>query len=98
LVNKYGGMEMNAIKLIVHGKVQGVFYRKSAAEKARLLQLVGWVKNNPDGTVEIVAQGRDESIAQLVQWCSEGPKNAVVTKVEQEATSPGNYSGFNVIR
>ena len=91
-------METKAVKITVHGKVQGVFYRKSAAEKATSLGLVGWVKNNPDGTVQMLVQGPENRIVKMVEWCWEGPKNAVVTTVEQQEVSLGNDSEFKVVR
>ena len=91
-------MESVAYSLIVHGKVQGVFYRKSTAEKAVSLELKGWVKNNKDGTVELVAQGIKQQVLSLVEWCHKGPKNAVVTKVEMKEVPLGDYSDFSIIR
>ena len=91
-------MPVITFKLIIHGKVQGVFYRKTAAEQAQNLGLTGWVKNNPGGTVEMLIQGEEKSVLKMVEWCWEGPKNAVVTKVEHSETSPENYSDFKVIR
>jgi acylphosphatase len=91
-------METIAIKIRVHGKVQGVFYRKSTAEKAASLGLVGWVKNNSDGTVEMLVQGLENQVTKMVEWCWEGPKNAVVSMVEQQEVSPENTADFKVIR
>ena len=91
-------MSITAFKLTVHGRVQGVFYRKTAAEQAQNLGLTGWVKNNPDGTVEMVIQGEEKDLSKMIEWCWEGPKNAVVTKVEQVEISPENYSDFRVVR
>lgn len=87
-----------ALRIIVTGKVQGVFYRKSAAEKAVSLGLYGWVKNNPDGSVEIEATGDKTSIEQLISWCKTGPKNAKVDKVEEYELPLTNFSDFRIIR
>lgn len=91
---------MNKIRvhLKIHGKVQGVFYRKSAAQKAISLSLDGWVKNNPEGTVELDVQGEMEHVKSFIVWCYTGPKNALVTKVEQEETALTEYCGFRIIQ
>lgn len=91
-------MEKIAVRIIVIGKVQGVFYRKSAVEKAVSLSLYGWVKNNPDGSVEIEAEGCKTAIGQLINWCKTGPKNAIVDRVEEYEVPLANYSDFRIIR
>lgn len=68
--------------IVVYGRVQGVFFRASAEEKARELGLTGWVRNRSDGTVEIVAEGDREALEKLISWCHIGPKHARVTRVE----------------
>ena len=68
------------VKII--GKVQVVYFRASAKEKADSLQIVGWIKNMPNGNVELVAKGTEESIKEFIEWCHEGPRGAVVSKVE----------------
>jgi acylphosphatase len=77
---------MNAVqaKLIISGRVQGVFYRHSTREKARSLGISGWVKNRADGSVEIFALASKETIEQLAAWCKVGPTNARVEKVSVE--------------
>lgn len=77
-------MSKERVNIIVHGRVQGVFYRARAKEKAIELELNGWVKNRFDGTVEIVAEGDKEDLERLVDWSQHGPKHAHVTKVEAE--------------
>jgi acylphosphatase len=91
-------LEEIALRIKVYGKVQGVFYRKTTAEKAGSLSLLGWVKNNPDGSVEIEVQGPQPNVAELVDWCKKGPKNAMVTKVEEFPLPLGPYSNFRIIR
>jgi acylphosphatase len=73
-----------AIRCIVAGRVQGVFYRASAAEQARRLGLTGWVRNLSDGTVEVVAAGQREALAELTGWLWCGPRLARVTHVTVE--------------
>ncbi|MBS1600019.1 MAG: acylphosphatase [Bacteroidetes bacterium] len=69
------------VHIMIRGKVQGVFFRASAKEKADALQIVGWVKNLPDRSVAIVAHGSAESIRIFIEWCHEGPRGASVSEV-----------------
>lgn len=89
---------IKSVKLKVHGKVQGVFYRKTAQQKAKELNLVGWVKNNPDNTVEMFIQGPESEVIKMVEWSRQGPKNAVVSKIDIEDSISQNYSNFKIIR
>ena len=71
----------------VRGRVQGVFYRASTCDRAAELGLVGWVRNCPDGSVELEAEGPGEKVEQLITWCRSGPPGARVTGVEVEHLS-----------
>lgn len=73
---------MKTISISVTGLVQGVFYRANTERVARELGLLGWVKNEDDGSVSIVVQGEKEKLDRLVEWCHEGPEGAEVEKVE----------------
>jgi acylphosphatase len=77
-------MSKSRVHLWIEGRVQGVFFRASTMDKARELGLTGWVKNNPDGSVEIVAEGAREVVEELVAWSHKGPRHAVVDNVEVE--------------
>lgn len=70
------------VKLKIHGRVQGVFFRQSTREKARELGLSGWVRNMPDGTVEALATGPENVVNELIAWCQHGPAYARVDKVD----------------
>ena len=85
--------EIKRVTIIVHGRVQGVFFRDSTMRKARELGLVGTVRNLPDGTVQIVAQGPPAALDDLVLWAHGGPPAAVVNEVKKsyEAPEPGFY-------
>jgi acylphosphatase len=72
------------IAIRVHGKVQGVFFRASTQEKAQELGLTGFVRNEPDGTVYLEAEGDTEALKKLEQWVHQGPRHARVEKVEVE--------------
>lgn len=66
---------------MIEGLVQGVFYRATATEAAKKLGVCGWVKNNPDGTVEAVAEGDEEPVNKFIGWCRIGPPRARVDNV-----------------
>ncbi|MCX7990851.1 MAG: acylphosphatase [Proteobacteria bacterium] len=75
---------MKRVKVIVEGKVQGVFFRQSTKEVAVSLGLSGYVKNLKDGNVEVVAEGEDESVEKLLQWLKKGPPLAKVVDLQLE--------------
>ena len=89
---------MSTKHLLIKGKVQGVFYRASAKERAELLQLTGWVKNTAAGNVEAVVSGTEENIKAFVEWCKSGPARANVTQVIVQDSEESNFSGFKIIR
>ena len=82
---KRGPMEnaedMVRVRLRIEGRVQGVFFRTSTLEEATRLGLTGWVRNCPDGSVEVVAEGERKKIDDLVGWCHHGPPGAHVRDV-----------------
>jgi acylphosphatase len=75
---------MQAIKVLVEGKVQGVYFRVSAAKKAASLGLAGWVRNLDNGNVELLIQGPSSELEQLLVWCEKGPVLAKVANVYHE--------------
>jgi acylphosphatase len=75
-------MDKKGVRLIIHGKVQGVFFRASTKDKARELRLTGFVRNREDGTVEVVAEGERDQLQKLVDWCREGPELSQVNNVQ----------------
>ena len=81
---------MIKVILKISGKVQGVFFRAYALQKATELGVTGWAANESDGTVTIVAEGPENKINELTDWCHGGPSNAQVEKVEVQA---GAYTG-----
>jgi len=81
----------------VHGVVQGVFFRQTAQREAVRLGLVGMVRNQPDGTVRVVAEGDSRALKDLLRWLYRGPERAVVERVDVEWQEPRNgLSGFRV--
>lgn len=75
---------MRQAKIVVSGVVQGVFYRYSTKRRADELGLRGAVKNLPDGGVEIVCEGDEGNILKLIEWCKQGPRGAIVDRVDVE--------------
>jgi len=82
--------------VVVHGAVQGVFFRAETRDRARSLGLAGWVRNVPDGTVEAVFEGDDERVESMVDWCRRGPAGARVEEVEVEWAEVRGEKGFSV--
>jgi acylphosphatase len=74
-------MEKVRAKVIIEGRVQGVFFRYYTQEMASKLGLEGWVKNRKDGRVEAIFEGDNEKVDQMIQWCHRGPPEARVMKV-----------------
>ncbi len=88
---------MKRVHAQVTGLVQGVYFRASTRDTARALGLKGWVKNMPDGSVELEAEGPEEKISQLVIWLNQGPQYARVENVKvTQIPVKGNESDFNV--
>ena len=83
-------MKVSKIKIKVFGYVQGVFFRSTTRKFARRLGLTGYVKNMPDGTVYIEAEGPQEKLIELLEFSKKGPKHARVDKVEHEFL-PASY-------
>jgi acylphosphatase len=85
------------IRLVVKGRVQGVYFRASTVQQARHLGLTGWVMNRDDGSVEIVAEGRSESIEELIAWCRQGPPGARIDEVDlQRQNFRGEFNEFRI--
>jgi acylphosphatase len=88
-----------AIRFLVGGKVQGVYYRAATAEQAGRLGLRGWAKNLEDGQVEVVASGSADALAELAAWLWRGPPAARVTAVTvEEWPDPVEEEAFRVRR
>lgn len=83
-------------RVVVHGWVQGVFFRDSTRQRARQHGVAGWVRNNRDGTVEAVFEGDAAAVERLVSFCREGPRGAQVERVEEADEEPEGLAGFDV--
>jgi acylphosphatase len=85
------------LRVRVTGVVQGVYFRASTAEQARRLGLTGWVRNTPEGQVELEAEGEEASVRALCEWCRRGPPAARVDKLDLEELAPsGADSSFRI--
>ena len=89
-------METVRRRVIVHGRVQGVFFRGSTEEVARRLEVRGWVRNRSVGAVEAVFEGPADAVAAAVRFCREGPRWAQVEQVEEIDEAPEGLTGFGV--
>jgi acylphosphatase len=87
-------MKHFAIKIV--GLVQGVLFRQSAKEMADDLDLFGFIRNEPDGSVYIEVEGEPESIVKFVAWCHEGPDDAIVENIETEEKSLTHFKEFSI--
>jgi acylphosphatase len=86
------------VHLVIHGKVQGVFYRGMTEKTARSLGLAGWVRNLSDGTVEAVAEGSEEPLKRLVEWAWQGPTAAKVESIDETwSAATGEFSNFSIL-
>lgn len=90
---------MRRVRAVVSGRVQGVSYRASTVDEARRLGLVGWVRNNADGSVELEAEGEPDKVDALLAWCKHGPPAARVDRVaSEELAAAGTDTAFSVTR
>lgn len=84
--------------LCVRGKVQGVFYRATAKEKAVELGLTGWVKNTKEGNVEAIVTGTADQVEKFIAWCKQGPPRSIVAAVEVQEREETIFKNFTIIR
>ena len=86
-------------RVVVCGRVQGVGFRQQAAGEAERLRVGGWVRNLPDGRVEVLAEGDQEAVEALVAWCKRGPRQARVeeAKISWEPHR-GEFAAFRIAR
>ncbi len=90
---------MKTIEIIISGKVQGVWYRKSTKEKADVLGIFGTVENLSTGQVKVIAQGDQSKLKDLTEWSRVGPKFAEVQDIDTSIVlEPLHYDDFTIIR
>jgi acylphosphatase len=83
-------------RVVVHGQVQGVFFRDSVREHARASDVSGFIENRSDGAVEAVLEGEPEAVERLVSFCRTGPPQAQVERMEVREEHPEGLTGFEV--
>lgn len=83
-------------RVVVHGRVQGVFFRDSTRQRAQAAGVAGWVANRPDGTVEAVFEGEIGAVERLVDWMQDGPRGAEVERLETFDEPEEGLTGFEV--
>jgi acylphosphatase len=83
--------------VVVHGYVQGVFFRDTVRRRAEAANVVGWIRNNRDGTVEGVFEGEPERVEQRVAFCRRGPRGADVERLDVFDETPEGIAGFDVL-
>jgi acylphosphatase len=81
-------------RVLVSGRVQGVFFRDTCRRLADQVGVTGWVRNLPDGRVEAVFEGPDEDVRRMVDWARHGPRHAVVDEVAVRAERPEGLDAF----
>jgi acylphosphatase len=87
---------MRRAEVVVHGAVQGVFFRVEARDRARSLGVAGWVRNAADGSVEAVFEGEEERVESMVSWCGRGPRGARVDEVDVSWAEPRGEQAFSI--
>ena len=91
-------MESVRYRLIIRGRVQGVWFRDSTRRVASRLGVSGWVKNRYDGDVEVLAEGTEDQVRELIKWCHQGPTAARVTQVDEtREVWQGEFDGFDIV-
>lgn len=82
--------------IVITGRVQGVFFRQSAADKARELGVAGWVRNSPDGSVEAHVEGEERAVEAMIEWLRQGPPAARVDRTRVTEAAAERLTGFQV--
>lgn len=86
------------VRMVIEGRVQGVWFRDSTRREAESLGVRGWVKNRSDGTVEVLAEGTQAAVKKLVSWCHHGPSHASVSHVHAaEEPWQGEFDSFSIV-
>jgi acylphosphatase len=83
-------------RIVVHGRVQGVFYRDTCRRQAGARAVTGWVRNRPDGTVEAVFEGPQRDVDAMVEWARLGPRSAHVMRIERFDEAPRGEVEFRI--
>lgn len=87
---------MTRRRVVVGGRVQGVFFRDTTRRRAEAVGVAGWARNTPEGTVEAVFEGEPAAVEEMVDLCRRGPGRAEVSSVEVTDEEPEGLSGFEI--
>lgn len=87
---------MRSVSIHIRGRVQGVSFRYYALQQARLHAINGYVRNRPDGSVQIEAEGNEEVISEFIRWCHDGPPWAMVENIEITDQEARHFTGFTI--
>jgi acylphosphatase len=87
---------LKTLHLVIHGRVQGVFFRQSMQREAQYLAISGWVRNRSNGTVEAIVHGDPAAVDAMVRWAHKGPEMAHVERVDVYPTD-GDYTNFEIM-
>jgi acylphosphatase len=87
---------VTAVRLVVHGRVQGVGFRYTVRREAQSAGVSGWVRNRSDGAVEAMLEGDDRAVQAVADFCERGPSSASVERVEREDVEPEGAEGFAI--
>ena len=91
-------MDHIRVRLIIEGRVQGVWFRDSTRTQANTLGINGWVRNKHDGNVEVLAEGPEENVGKLIEWCHRGPSAARVDRVQEyREERQGEFDSFDIV-
>ena len=83
-------------RVVIRGRVQGVFFRDSTRQRARAHGVIGWVCNRSDGAVEAVLEGEPEAVQRVLRFCETGPPRSHVAQIDVHDEQPQGLSGFEV--
>ena len=90
-------IDAKRVHVIVEGRVQGVFFRACTRDEAVRLGLSGWVRNRPNGSVEVLVEGEKGAVNKMVQWFQQGSPHSIVEKVHLSEESPlGDFGTFEI--
>lgn len=89
---------MKTVRIFIKGTVQSVFFRTFIKEQADELGVRGFVRNLEDGRVEVLVEGRDEKVHEMIERCKQGPKHAQIIEVKVEDMKHQGFEGFKILR
>jgi acylphosphatase len=90
--------EKTRLRMVIEGRVQGVWFRDSTRRMAKEFGVCGWVRNRHDGAVEVLAEGDRHAVEKLIEWCHKGPPQAIVRHVDVVHEEwQGEYNSFDIV-